>query len=484
MRLSRRGWASALAGLLLVALGLLLQRSILLVGGAVVGAGLLADALVFVRQLETALEGLTVDQRPERDGVVADRPLAVTLRASLDEPSPFQLTIESRPPASTTGVDPELGRLTIPPGGERVEATALASWPHAGTVKFRAPRVTAHDRLGLFEQSFGAGPTPSVTVAPPGPREIHVGVGGEPITAGYGEHEAGRRGAGLKPAELREYVPGDAATRIDWKATARLDEAYVREFEVETDRRTALIFDHRAPLARGPEGETALDYLREVALAYVGSARAFDDPLGCYTVGDDGITGRWLPSADRDQYASIDRYLGGLEPTTTLSTHHPTNRTGPDSARRLAASLEIDRSTFARTLEPYFATAKPYVERIECEPLYRTVRSARETLQGALWTVLFTDDTDPAAVRQAVSSAQRGEGRVVVYLTPSALFEPGGLGDLDRAYEDYVAFEEFRRELSRPNGVMAYEVAPGDRLEAVLSAGKRHRRRPTAMGGA
>lgn len=58
------------------------------------------------------------------------------------------------------------------------------------------------------------------------------------------------------------------------------------------------------------------------------------------------------------------------------------------------------------------------------------------------------------------------------------------LANLDAPYDRYVEFEELRHELSRPDGVMAYEVAPGDRLEAVLSAGQRRRRPGTPAGGA
>jgi len=55
------------------------------------------------------------------------------------------------------------------------------------------------------------------------------------------------------------------------------------------------------------------------------------------------------------------------------------------------------------------------------------------------------------------------------------LYEPGGLADLERAYDRYLAFEEFRRELAKLDGVTALEVGPADRLSAVLEAGDRDR---------
>lgn len=483
MRVTRRAWGAALVGLFLLALGLLLEQPLLLVGAAVIGAWLVTTAISFVRDLGRTLEELELEQRTERDRVVTRRNLAVTLSATIDTPSPLRLAVESNPPASTSTTDESSLEVDVDIGNQRAETAYLAAWPHAGTVTLDPPTVTATDRLGLFEQSFATGPAPSVTVAPRTPREIHVGMGGEPVAAAYGEHQAGRHGTGLEPAELREYVPGDAASRIDWKATARLAEPFVREYEVETDRRTVLVVDHRASLGLGLEGETKLDYLREVALAHLESARAFDDPLGCYTVGAEGITGRWLPEVGRQPAARIRQHLDRLAPTPT-SGRDAAGRTGdPADARRLAERLGADDSAFARTLRPYFERADAYVDRIEGEPLYEAVRSVRETVRGAVWTVLFTDDRDPASLRQAVSVAQRGEGRVLVYLTPSVLFEPGGLADLESAYDRYVEFEDLRRDLTRMDRVDAFEVAPGDRIDAVLSAGRQRRRAGTAAGG-
>ncbi|MFC7019236.1 MULTISPECIES: hypothetical protein [Haloarcula] len=65
---------------------------------------------------------------------------------------------------------------------------------------------------------------------------------------------------------------------------------------------------------------------------------------------------------------------------------------------------------------------------------------------------------------------------MVVFLTPSVLYDLDTLGDLDDAYRRYTAFEEFRRELAALERVSAFEVGPSDRLSAVLSAGNQRRR--------
>ena len=92
--------------------------------------------------------------------------------------------------------------------------------------------------------------------------------------------------------------------------------------------------------------------------------------------------------------------------------------------------------------------------------------------QGNSQTLVFTTDSDPAQLREAVKVARGSAGHVVVFLAPQVLFEERGMTDLETAYERYTEFEELRCELAGLERVSAYEVAPGDRLTAVLAAGR------------
>jgi hypothetical protein len=65
---------------------------------------------------------------------------------------------------------------------------------------------------------------------------------------------------------------------------------------------------------------------------------------------------------------------------------------------------------------------------------------------------------------------------VLVFLTPTVLFAPGELADLEHAYARYREFEIFRRDLARLERVSAFEVGPGDRLDTILSTGRQRRR--------
>lgn len=479
MRATRRFWASASVGGLLAATAVVFAQPWLLVGAAGVGAWLLAAQVAFVRSLTRLDRGLTVDIDLTAARVATDEPVDVTLSTTLAEPSPCHLELAVVPPVAVRSGDASSRTVELPPGATGATTTATVTPTVAGVVAFDRTTVTIRDHRGLFTETVRRGPTPTLEVEPRAPRNVHVGQGGEAIAVAYGEHDAGRLGTGLEPAGLREYVPGDSASRIDWKATARLDHPHVREFEAETDRRTALVVDHRSSMAGGRDGQRKLDYAREVALAFLASARELDDPIGLYAVGEEGLTARDDPAGTVQQYRRLRTVLTDLEPTDAAPDGRPDGRS-PASARRDASAL-TDETAFARTLSPLLAQAAPYLERVAAEPLFGAVSTHVTRLRGSVWTVLFTDDGHRTELREAVKVARRGDDHVLVFLTPTVLYEPGGLADLEAAYDRYADVESFRRELDRLERVSAFEIAPGDRLHAVLEA--RRRRRRTAGGG-
>lgn len=485
MRPTRRLGAVAALAVLLAVLAVVLSRPFLLAGSAIVGAWLLSRQVLFVRELDRAVDELTVVQSPATTGVRTDDAVPITFTATIDRPAGLRLDVAAGLP--TAAVADEALALSIDPDETGDRLTTEVRWPIAGRHRFDAATLSATD--GLFRETIPVGSRPTVTVEPRTPRNVHVGEGGDRLATAYGEHEAGRLGSGLDPAELREYVPGDTADRIDWKATARLGTPHVREYEAETDRRTLLVIDHRASLATGPAGETKLEYLRAVALATAESARTLGDPLGLLAVGDGGITERLDPTTAPAGYATVRNRLLDLEPTDARSAIDSSavrrpDRPGPTpaEARRTVARLEGD-DAFARTLRPFYADSDTYRERIETDPLYGAVRSTLTRDRGSVWTVLFTDDAAPTELRETVKLARREGQEVLVLLAPTVLYEPGGLADLERAYDRYAAFEELRRELARTPGVSALEVGPGDRLATVLAAGRDRRVRASGSGG-
>lgn len=500
MDATRRLWAvSGLAGFLAL-LAAILARPLPLFGTVLISAWLLSRQYLFYRVTTDLVDTISVQQTPAREWVRTDKTTAVTVTAAIAGPLNLACRIQpGLPPAATTATGASR-EITIDPGETTANTTVNVRWPVAGRHEFRQAQLTVDD--GLFKQTVPVGETPTVTVEPRGPRDIHVGEGGSRTLLAYGEHDADHRGSGIEPAELREYTAGDTADRIDWNATARLNTTYVREYEAETDQQTLLFVDHRHTLATGPPMETKLAYLREVALAITDSANQLGDPLGLVSVGDDGITARFEPGTSPTHYGTIRRTLLNLEPTTDASAQRRSGQSDSGSrfgsgialsevsasqqtmqdVRQSITMLDEQTDQFNKTLHNFYSAQQYYQTQLEDRPLFNAVRSTLAQQSGQQLTVLCTDDSDPTALRETVTLATRNGGSVLLLLAPTVLYERGSVQEFENRYEAYVAFEEFRRELTQMDRVTALEVGPGDHLTAILTANQGGRT-PQQAGG-
>lgn len=106
--------------------------------------------------------------------------------------------------------------------------------------------------------------------------------------------------------EIREYFPGDPLKFINWKATARLGEVRVNEYERE-GRKTVLFFvDVTERMSVGSTMETSLEHSSSLvaSLAHYFLKRGYN--VGLYLVGSGKLL---MPSAGSEQFYSILRTL-------------------------------------------------------------------------------------------------------------------------------------------------------------------------------
>jgi len=80
-----------------------------------------------------------------------------------------------------------------------------------------------------------------------------------------GLHRSRHRGASIEFQEHKEYSPGDELRHIDWKANARNDRLWVKQFEQETNLRALLLLDASASMGYGSHRATKLDRACEIA---------------------------------------------------------------------------------------------------------------------------------------------------------------------------------------------------------------------------
>ncbi len=101
-----------------------------------------------------------------------------------------------------------------------------------------------------------------------------------------GLHASPHLGRSVDFAEHRAYTPGDDIRLIDWRAFARTDRLYVKEFEADSNANFLLLLDVSRSMDYGSSGITKLHYGRCLAacLAYLAGQQR--DRVGLITFSD------------------------------------------------------------------------------------------------------------------------------------------------------------------------------------------------------
>ena len=465
MRPTRRYWAAFGLTVLLAASAWLFDRPALLAGVAALGGWLVASAYVFYLTVTDVDEQLELEVSAPNSRVPVDAGAELALEGAPVDSS-GTVTVRLRLPAGLSTTAHEETRTIRLVGAVPTETAVAVETPVAGRFALPEPEVIVTGSAGLFVERFECGPTPTLTVDARRPDDLSVSAGQEPVVSLESQRSNERRGEGIDPAELRKYVPGEKAARIDWKATARLGDTYVREFETESAVETAFVVDARSTTDTGPEGETEFDYLREAALGLLAMSRSYEDPVGVAVVDDDGLAALRAPTNAPAGYDAVRQQLLGLAPGD--GPVRPSRRL--DSRSSLAGRLlaaEGEESAFVETLSACLEDRRPLPP--DASPLRSAVGALGKNTDGRM--VVLTDDTDRRETREAVETARSAARGVTVFLAPTVLYEPGSLADLPAAYERYSEFETFRRELDRLADVDAYEVGPGRRSDRLRKAG-------------
>ena len=83
---------------------------------------------------------------------------------------------------------------------------------------------------------------------------------------------------------IEKYVPGDDPRRLDWRAYARSDRYYIKEFEADTNLRLCVVLDTSGSMRyKWGEGETKLGYGKKMAatLGYLAAKQGDAIGLSC-----------------------------------------------------------------------------------------------------------------------------------------------------------------------------------------------------------
>jgi uncharacterized protein (DUF58 family) len=92
----------------------------------------------------------------------------------------------------------------------------------------------------------------------------------------HGLQQSHQRGVGIEFSQYRQYEPGDAPSRIDWKLFARSDRYFVREAERESEISMWFVLDASASMNQAseskPDSWSKFEYARHLlaTLSYIG----------------------------------------------------------------------------------------------------------------------------------------------------------------------------------------------------------------------
>lgn len=101
-----------------------------------------------------------------------------------------------------------------------------------------------------------------------------------------GRHRSPHRGSSVEFAEYRKYVPGDDTRRLDWRAYARSDRFYIKEFEADTNLRLCLVVDVSGSMGYTEGSLNKLDYARRLAATLGHIALKQGDAVGLTLASD------------------------------------------------------------------------------------------------------------------------------------------------------------------------------------------------------
>lgn len=470
MRPTRRYWAVLSMAVLLALAAAAFGQPALLAGTAALGGWLVASAFSFFRTATAVDDQLELEMEFSETHTLVDEGVEITLRGNeIDIPGTASARLRLPAGLSTTASDVETAIQLV--DSLSAETTATVETPIAGRFELPKPEIRVVDSKGLFTQTFDRGPTPALTVEPRYPRDLTIGAGDREFSTIGGHHSGEERGQGIEPAEIRKYIPGETADNIDWNATARLGETYVRDFETESALETAFILDARSTTRTGPEGEREFDYLREVALGLLALFRSYEDPVGLVVVDDDGLSFIQQPTNTPGGYDRIRRRLHTLHPDATTRDPHRRLDSGASVADRLPTAGN-DESTFLDVLSACVDQRRPLPA--DLSPLRTAARTLGADTEARM--IVFTDDTNRREIRELANEARNTVRSATLFLAPTVLYEPGSLADLPAAYERYSEFERFRRDVDGLGNISAFEVAPGDRRDRIrgAKAAKKH----------
>lgn len=133
-----------------------------------------------------------------------------------------------------------------------------------------------------------------------------------------GMHRSPYFGQSVEFLQHRQYVPGDDLRHVDWKAWAKQDRLYVKQFEEETNLRCTMLVDVSASMRYGRGPLNKYEYAATVATSLAYLLLKQHDSVACLAF-DETIRARSPLNSTRQHLRAIVKTLDASRPRDKTS---------------------------------------------------------------------------------------------------------------------------------------------------------------------
>jgi uncharacterized protein (DUF58 family) len=148
-----------------------------------------------------------------------------------------------------------------------------------------------------------------------------------------GMHRSPYFGQSVEFLQHRQYTPGDDLRHVDWKAWAKQDRLYVKQFEEETNMRTTLLVDVSASMQYGRGPLNKYEYSATVATSLAYLLLKQHDSVACVAF-DQAIRARSPSLSTRQHLHTIVKTLDATKPQNKTNVGALLNEIAESVSRR------------------------------------------------------------------------------------------------------------------------------------------------------
>jgi len=312
--ITRRGFAIALLGIIILSSGYSLGNYFLLTMGIFfIFSTIIAYPIL---TLNSTFVNLTVERTLDKEKVFAGDFIYVTVKVTNKTNRPltdveifdtypeiFNLVLGSNK------IRTRLGR------GESITFSYILQCPIRGLFTLGPTQILFHDTFGYhFDSAVISSETP-ILVYPTYEdiKKLKAMAQKRRLGLMFGIHKTKIKGMGTDFYGIRPYDPSDELRYVDWKATARTGQLRTKEFESEKNIRVMVLLDVSSSMGAGATLENKLEYGIRAALLLSHLALERRDLVGLTTFSDE-VEGIIEPRTGKTHFYRILELLAEVIP--------------------------------------------------------------------------------------------------------------------------------------------------------------------------